>query len=236
VPDEVQCHTGPSKQSAQSTASSTAALHQPLLLPTNGCCPTAAQVISVAGTDGSAIGFPPLASRPVRAAPSCMHAKRPGRNRLVFSRCLSGPLVPFNTVGAKGGVPYIITRAPIPNTPVPSAPRCVGLADLSVMPPQGERTHCSSFSYSYYLPTPIAACNTRLWHAATGAANCSPILLPSTTQLCSCMQKLSYKTQLCSCNYSTAQHSTAQHRLCDFPVCCEMLLQALGRGLPSCQV
>jgi hypothetical protein len=31
---------------------------------------------------------------------------------------------------------------------VPSAPRCVGLTDLSVMPPQGERTHCSSYFYS----------------------------------------------------------------------------------------
>jgi hypothetical protein len=32
----------------------------------------------------------------------------------------------------------------IQNTLAPSAPSCVGLADLSVMPPQRERTHCGS--------------------------------------------------------------------------------------------
>jgi hypothetical protein len=63
-------------QSAQSIASSTTALHQLLLLPTNSCSPTAAQVISVAGTDGNAIGFPPLALRPVRAALLSIHAER----------------------------------------------------------------------------------------------------------------------------------------------------------------
>jgi hypothetical protein len=41
--------------------------------------------------------------------------------------------------------------APIPNTLVPSAPRCVGLADPSVMPPQERKTHCSSYSYSFSM-------------------------------------------------------------------------------------
>jgi len=41
--------------------------------------------------------------------------------------------------------------APIPNTLVPLVPRCVGLADLSVM-----RTHCSSDSYSYHSTVGVA--------------------------------------------------------------------------------
>jgi hypothetical protein len=51
--------------------------------------------------------------------------------------------------GTRELITWVGTRAPIPNTLVPSAPRCVGLADLSVMPPQGERTHCSSYSIIY---------------------------------------------------------------------------------------
>jgi hypothetical protein len=56
-------------------------LHQ-MLLSTSCCCqPTAApqpaaQVTSAAGTDGNAIGFPPLASRPVRAALLSIQAER----------------------------------------------------------------------------------------------------------------------------------------------------------------
>jgi len=48
----------------------------------------------------------------------------------------------------------ITSRAPTPNTLMPSAPRCVGLADLSVMAPRRGRTHCSSYSY-YYIIKPL---------------------------------------------------------------------------------
>ena len=46
---------------------------------------------------------------------------------------------------------WVGMRAPTPNTLVPSAPRCVGLADLSVMAPRRGRTHRSSYSYSYKI-------------------------------------------------------------------------------------
>jgi len=43
--------------------------------------------------------------------------------------------------GTRELITWVGTRAPIPNTLVPSAARCVGLADLSVMPPEeSERT------------------------------------------------------------------------------------------------
>jgi len=43
--------------------------------------------------------------------------------------------------GTRELITWVGTRAPIPNTLVPSAPRCVGLADLSVMPAEeSERT------------------------------------------------------------------------------------------------
>jgi hypothetical protein len=52
----------------------------------------------------------------------------------------------FKQAGPWELITWLGTRAPNPNTLVPSAPSCVRLADLSVMPPQGEQTHCSSYS------------------------------------------------------------------------------------------
>jgi hypothetical protein len=39
--------------------------------------------------------------------------------------------------GTRELMTWVGTHAPIPNTLLPSASKCVGLADLSVMPPQG---------------------------------------------------------------------------------------------------
>jgi hypothetical protein len=76
----------------------------------------------------------------------------------------------------QGATNWVGTRAPITNTPVPSAPKCVGLlADLSVMPPQ-ESEHTVA-------PIPILKICFHLQHPAnptpaTPAGATKLLLLP----------------------------------------------------------